>query len=257
MGALTGAISGLVFFAAGELVPIVNGALGATTELARAAVTTVVHTVAGAVSGGINSAITGSNIGMGMLTGAVGAGIGAATGGALKLLDINQFGYQFVARTVAGGIAGGVVSELYGGNFWQGFGQGATTAAAGFLFNCVVHGFKFTTFSEFRDQVSSYGLGGLPDWAQGILYAIFVDPTSTLAGGLFTFGHGARHLVGTGLSSEAVESAIKLEVNTIKSGASASGSFWGRIGISGKTIEYRAFTLPDGSIHIGTYYPLK
>jgi hypothetical protein len=34
-----------------------------------------------------------------------------------------------------GGVAGGVVSEIYGGNFWQGFAQGAETAAAGFLFN--------------------------------------------------------------------------------------------------------------------------
>ena len=137
LGALTGAISGLIFFGVGEFVaPAVCGALGATTgSLGQVAITTAVHTVAGAISGGINSAITGSNIGLGMLTGAVGAGIGAATGGALKLLDINQFGYQFVARTVAGGIAGGVVSEIYGGNFWQGFALGAATAAAAFLFN--------------------------------------------------------------------------------------------------------------------------
>ena len=70
-----------------------------------------------------------------MLTGAVGAGIGAATGGALTLLKVDKFGYQLVAGTVMGGVAGGVVSEIYGGNFWQGFTQGAVTAAAGFLFN--------------------------------------------------------------------------------------------------------------------------
>ena len=34
-----------------------------------------------------------------------------------------------------GGVAGGVVSEIYGGNFWQGFALGAATAAAAFLFN--------------------------------------------------------------------------------------------------------------------------
>ena len=74
-----------------------------------------------------------------MLTGAVGAGIGAVTGGALGLLKVEQFGYQLVARTVMGGVAGGVVSEIYGGNFWEGFAQGAGTAAAAFLFNCTLH----------------------------------------------------------------------------------------------------------------------
>jgi hypothetical protein len=77
-----------------------------------------------------------------MLTGAVGAGIGAAAGGALILLKLNQFGYQIVARTVMGGIAGGLVSQIYGGNFWQGFAQGAATAAAAFLFNETIHAVK-------------------------------------------------------------------------------------------------------------------
>jgi hypothetical protein len=48
-------------------------------------------------------------------------------------------GYQLVARVVSGGIAGGVVSQIYGGNFWQGFAQGAATAGAAFLFNCMLH----------------------------------------------------------------------------------------------------------------------
>jgi hypothetical protein len=256
MGALTGAITGLIFYGAGSLIPVVSGALGATTALGQVAVTTAVHTVAGAVSGAINSAITGSDIGLGALTGAVAAGIGSVTGSILP----NKFGYQLVGRVVSGAIAGGIVSEIYGGNFWSGFGQGAYTAAAGFLFNCVVHGYRFTTASEFKEQLSSYGLGGLPGWAQAVLYAIFVDPTSMLVGGGVTFGqagHGARHLVGTGLSEEAVRSAITLEVNAIKSTASELGNFWGRITISGKTIEYRAWTLPDGTIHVGTHYPLR
>ena len=140
LGAVTGAISALTFFGVGEfVVPEVCSALGAGTELARAAVTVGVHTAAGAVSGAINGAITDTDIGMGALTGGVGAGIGAVSGGVLSLLKVNQFGYQFIARTVTGGIAGGVVSEIYGGNFWEGFGQGAATAVAGFLFNEYIH----------------------------------------------------------------------------------------------------------------------
>ena len=118
LGAVTGAISSLTFLGVGEfVVPEVCSALGATMELAKAAVTVGAHTAAGAVSGAINSAITGSDIGMGALTGAVGAGIGTVSGGVLSLLKVNQFGYQFIARTVMGGIAGGIVSEIYGGIF--------------------------------------------------------------------------------------------------------------------------------------------
>jgi len=135
LGALTGAISGAIFFGAGELMRGIQSALGATKGLAKVAVSAGVDAVAGAVSGAINSAITGSNVGMGMLTGAVGAGIGAAVEGALP----DKFGYQLVGQTVAGGIAGGIASELYGGNFWSGFGQGAYTAAIGFLFNQFTH----------------------------------------------------------------------------------------------------------------------
>lgn len=70
-----------------------------------------------------------------------------------------------------------------------------------------------------------------------------------------TFGHGARHLEGTGLGVEEVESTILQQVTTAASQAtSETGSFWGRIEIRGTTIEYRAYTLPDGTINVGTYY---
>ncbi|NYE21562.1 RHS repeat-associated core domain-containing protein [Microbacterium immunditiarum] len=70
-----------------------------------------------------------------------------------------------------------------------------------------------------------------------------------------TFGHGARHLEGTGLSVEEVESTILQRVKTAASQATPeTGSFWGRIQIRGTTIEYRAYTLPDGTINVGTYY---
>jgi hypothetical protein len=35
---------------------------------------------------------------------------------------------------------------------------------------------------------------------------------------------------------------------------SETGSLWGRIEIRGTTIEYRAYTLPDSTINVGTYY---
>jgi hypothetical protein len=70
-----------------------------------------------------------------------------------------------------------------------------------------------------------------------------------------TFGHGARHLEGTGLGVEEVESTILEQVTSDASKAtSGTSSFWGRIEIKGTTVEYRAYTLPDGTINVGTYY---
>ena len=72
-----------------------------------------------------------------------------------------------------------------------------------------------------------------------------------------TFSHGARHLVGTGLEQGAVESAIQGEIQDVVANASSTGSFWGRVTLNGQTIEYRAFTLPNGTINVGTYYPIS
>ena len=70
-----------------------------------------------------------------------------------------------------------------------------------------------------------------------------------------TFGHGARHLQGTGLSQEVVEAAIKEEVSNVMILSRSTGSFWGRIQVGAQMIEYRAYTLSNGSVNIGTYYP--
>ena len=72
-----------------------------------------------------------------------------------------------------------------------------------------------------------------------------------------TFGHGVLHLEGTGLVQGVVEGAITRQIQSqAAQGAKFGQGFWGRITIGGRTVEYRAFTLPDGTINIGTYYPL-
>jgi RHS repeat-associated protein len=69
------------------------------------------------------------------------------------------------------------------------------------------------------------------------------------------FGHGARHLEGSGLKQDAVESAINEDVQaTIKGATQPTTNFWGRVTVDGKVIEYRAYTLPSGTINVGTYY---
>jgi RHS repeat-associated protein len=67
-------------------------------------------------------------------------------------------------------------------------------------------------------------------------------------------GHGERHLVGSGLTGEAVEAAITKEVQSIGRQAPVSGWFSGRINVNGTIIEYRGFPMPGGGINVGTYY---
>ena len=83
--------------------------------------------------------------------------------------------------------------------------------------------------------------------------------TEGIAGRQVTFKtpHASRHLPGAGLTAETVESAVRTHVQQATHGASATGSFWGRVTVEGRVIEYRAFTLPDGNISVGTYYPVS
>jgi hypothetical protein len=67
-------------------------------------------------------------------------------------------------------------------------------------------------------------------------------------------GFATRHLQGSGVSQSEAESAIEQDIRTSTSGASKTGTFWGRVTVNGQTIEYRAYTLPNGTINIGTYY---
>ncbi len=76
-------------------------------------------------------------------------------------------------------------------------------------------------------------------------------PSSGLA---VTFGHGARHLTGTGLSQEAVETAISTQITAEAAGASTTGAFWGKVAVEGRIIIYRAYTVLKDRIHVGTYY---
>ncbi len=92
---------------------------------------------------------------------------------------------------------------------------------------------------------------------QRVFSAVHMNHALELVGvaATVTFGHGARHLAGTGLDQSAVESAIRQDVEaSIKNATQETGNFWGRVNVGGKTIEYRAFTLPNGTINVGTYY---
>jgi RHS repeat-associated protein len=74
--------------------------------------------------------------------------------------------------------------------------------------------------------------------------------------GEVTFGHGARHLEGSGLSQEEVERAIEEQVNGTAGRGNEYGPFGGRVTVGGKEIEYRGYGFGNGNVHIGTYYPV-
>jgi len=131
MGALTGAIGGAIFGGVGGYIQGAAEAGQALSSVTQAGL----HAVAGATSGGINSAITGGNIGQGMLIGGISAGIGKYAGGLLP----KGYGYQLAGRAVIGGVTGGMTSELYGGDFGQGFVLGGSTAAIGTMANGWLH----------------------------------------------------------------------------------------------------------------------
>lgn len=59
-----------------------------------------------------------------------------------------------------------------------------------------------------------------------------------------------------GIDVSQVEGAITKSVNSVIRRTNISGEFWGRVNVNGTIIEYRAFTLPNGTINVGTYYPI-
>lgn len=68
-----------------------------------------------------------------------------------------------------------------------------------------------------------------------------------------TIGHGGRHLKGTNLSVDKVNSTIANEISKIPPGAGKA--YKGQIYVDGILIEYRAFGVTDDIINVGTYYP--
>ncbi len=106
-GMLTGAISGSLVYAGGM--------------------------VGGAMAGVINASITGGDMGQGALYGAIGAAAGGLTGMGVGAMGIKDAFVQAGVSIAAGGLVGGGITALAGGNFGQGFVNGAVGAAAGYF----------------------------------------------------------------------------------------------------------------------------
>lgn len=86
----------------------------------------------------------------------------------------------------------------------------------------------------------------------GIIY--LGSGSITFSGKGQLIGHGARHLVATGLRQEAVEAAIIADIAAIQRVSPITGAYWGKVTVQGRTITYRAHPTLDGKINVGTYY---
>ena len=82
-----------------------------------------------------------------------------------------------------------------------------------------------------------------------------VTSTIKVNGRTVNFGHGGRHLEGTGLSVDTVNQALANEVSALNLG---TGQFHkGQIIVDRITIEYTSYRVSEEIINVGTYYPLQ
>jgi RHS repeat-associated protein len=115
-GANSGAISGAMFYCAGEFIGANSSSFATMSEASANVAKAAVHTVAGAASGAVNASITGGDVGQAALIGGLSAGAAKYMGGGPG------------ARILTGAAAGGVSSVMAGGDFAQGAIQGAMTS---------------------------------------------------------------------------------------------------------------------------------
>lgn len=69
-----------------------------------------------------------------------------------------------------------------------------------------------------------------------------------------TFGHGRRHLSTTALDALDVERRIRADIRGRS--VPTEGAWRAIVSIDDERIEYRAYRRSDGTVHVGTYYPL-
>ena len=74
---------------------------------------------------------------------------------------------------------------------------------------------------------------------------------------LFRSAHALPHIATIWVRANQLENAIESLIVEDCRRASSTGSFWGRLIVGDVMIEFRAYTLADGSINVGTYYKAK
>lgn len=150
------------------------------------------------------------------------------------------------------------------------FGSGAVNGAFGYLFNHCSHNTCTTKLEQMLyDWMPGYkagtllynqvmGDGSWTGWE--VLDAASVGPgaLATKAGmTVFKTGHYASRLEAAGVNVARAESAIAKEVGAMRPNMAAGADVSGRLRIDNVLVEYRTRLLPDGSVNVGTIFPVR
>lgn len=209
---------------------------------------TAAKAVAHGVVGGISSELRGNDFLQGFLS----AGTTAAFAPVIDKLPFAEL------RVLAAAGIGGVTAELGGGKF----ASGAMTGAFVRLFNHEFHddpysGGKSWLHDKIDDACPSsagYSLFGCIAEAVGLGNALGVTETGAT---VFKTGHYSSRLEAAGVNVSRAESAVAEEVAAMRPNMATGADVGGRIRIDNVLVEYRARLLPDGSVNVGTIFPVQ
>ena len=156
------------------------------------------------------------------------AGLAATVYGAYKAPEMVSSYYKGKRAFESGGVKGGAAGVLDD------------------VDDAVKQGVKSIDDLDVHANQSSYSV---PQGGGGVTSSI------TQNGKIIDFGHGGRHLEGTGLSVEKVNEILAAEISKIHPG---TGKFYkGQVLVNSIIIEYTSYGVKDGVINIGTYYPVQ
>jgi len=247
-GAVNGAFSGALFFGVGEFT-------GAASGLGKV----MAHSAAGCIS----AAAGGGNC----KAGAMAAGFAEFAGPAIGDLG------SIAANVTKSAVLGGIGSSIGGGRFED----GAMTGAFGYLFNQLAHAGQqalqrgtCTTPSvacsqqnaDYRTaydaQIKSQAIEGFyPEKEAALMLMAPVRGAALIEGLVFRTEHYASRLMAEGLSVSRVERLVGTEVSAMRANMAVNADVGGRLVVDRATIEYRARLLPNGTVNVGTIFPVK
>lgn len=69
--------------------------------------------------------------------------------------------------------------------------------------------------------------------------------------------HYAARLSGAGLDVARTEAAVRAALNSVRAGIAVMADVRGRMMVDGVLVEYGARVLPNGTLHVGTIFPVK
>ena len=74
---------------------------------------------------------------------------------------------------------------------------------------------------------------------------------------VFKTGHYASRLEAAGVNVARAESVVAREVAAMRPNMATGADVGGRLRIDNVLVEYRARLLPDGSVNVGTIFPVR